>query len=90
MLEFFATVSIAMVAVFIGFRLLWGEMLFLHGFFILLLAPEFYLPLRQLGTHYHSRMAAVAAAEKMVDLLDQPLPPRPERPRELPQPTAIV
>ncbi len=89
-LEFFATVSIAMVAVFIGFRLLWGEMLFLHGFFILLLAPEFYLPLRQLGTHYHSRMAAVAAAEKMVDLLDQPLPPRPEHPRELPQPTAIA
>src|SRR6185295_12299608 len=43
-LEFFATVSIALVAVLIGFRLLHGEMGFQAGFFVLLLAPEFYLP----------------------------------------------
>ena len=64
-LEFFATVSIALVAVFIGFRLLWGEMTFFNGFFVLLLAPEFYLPLRTLGTAYHSRMEAIGASEKI-------------------------
>ncbi|MCB1735802.1 MAG: thiol reductant ABC exporter subunit CydD [Gammaproteobacteria bacterium] len=76
-LEFFATVSIALVAVFIGFRLLAGEMDFLYGFFVLLIAPEFYLPLRNLGTQYHARMEAVGAAEQMIAVLDQALPPRP-------------
>ena len=77
-LEFLATVSIAMVAVFIGFRLLWGELGFQSGFLILLLAPEFYLPLRTLGTHYHARMDAIGAAERMVELLETPPPRRPD------------
>ncbi len=79
-LEFLATVSIAMVAVFIGFRLLWGELGFQSGFLILLLAPEFYLPLRTLGTHYHARMDAIGAAERMVELLETPPPRRPDGP----------
>ncbi|CAG0910607.1 unnamed protein product, partial [Cyprideis torosa] len=58
-LEFFATISIAIIAVLIGFRLFWGELTFLPGFFVLLLAPEFYLPLRNMGTHYHARMEAI-------------------------------
>ena len=69
-LEFLATVSIAIVAVLIGFRLYYGEMDFLLGFFVLLLAPEFYLPLRNMGTHYHARMEAIGAAEQMLDILD--------------------
>ncbi len=73
-LEFFATVSIALVAVLVGFRLMWGEMSFFNGFFVLLLAPEFYLPLRTLGTAYHSRMEAIGASEKVVELLETPLP----------------
>ena len=73
-LEFFATVSIALVAVFIGFRLMWGEMNFFNGFFVLLLAPEFYLPLRTLGTAYHSRMGAIGASEKVHEILNTPLP----------------
>jgi ATP-binding cassette subfamily C protein CydD len=73
-LEFFSTVSIAIIAVLIGFRLFWGELDFLYGFFVLLLAPEFYLPLRNMGTHYHARMDAIGAAEKMIDILDAPLP----------------
>jgi ATP-binding cassette subfamily C protein CydD len=73
-LEFFATVSIALVAILIGFRLYWGDMDFAHGFFVLLLAPEFYLPLRSMGTHYHARMEAIAAAERMVDILETPIP----------------
>jgi len=67
-LEFMATVSIAVLAVVIGFRLLWGSIDFQSGFFVLLLAPEFYLPLRSLGTHFHSRMSALAAGEKMLQL----------------------
>jgi len=75
-LEFFATVSIALVAVLIGFRLLHGEMGFRAGFFVLLLAPEFYLPLRTLGTHYHARMEAIGAAEQIVEILNTPFPAR--------------
>ena len=71
-LEFFASVSIAIIAVLIGFRLLDGEMAFLYGFFVLLLAPEFYLPLRNFGMQNHARMEAVAAAEKLADILQRP------------------
>lgn len=71
-LECMATVSVAVLAVLIGFRLLWGEMDFQTGFFILLLAPEFYLPLRSLGTFFHARMSALAAAENMIRLLHIP------------------
>jgi len=71
-LEFLATVSIAIVAVLIGFRLYYGEMDFLLGFFVLLLAPEFYLPLRNMGTHYHARMEAIGAAEQMIEILEVP------------------
>lgn len=68
-LEFFSTVSIALIAVTIGFRLMWGDMDFRHGFFVLLLAPEFYLPLRRMGVFYHARLQAIGAAEKMIPLL---------------------
>jgi ATP-binding cassette subfamily C protein CydD len=71
-LEFLSTVSIALVAVFIGFRLFWGEMSFLSGFFVLLLTPEFYLPLRNMGTQYHARLQAIGAAERMVEILETP------------------
>lgn len=75
-LEFIASVSIAVVAVFIGFRLLgflqWGPIDLRIGLFVLLLAPEFYQPLRTLGTHYHARMEAIGAAERLVQLLQMP------------------
>ena len=73
-LEFFSTVSIAIVAVLVGFRLYWGEMDLTHGLFVLLLAPEFYLPLRNMGTQYHARMEAIGAAERMVEILNTPVP----------------
>ncbi|MCY0386815.1 thiol reductant ABC exporter subunit CydD [Robbsia sp. Bb-Pol-6] len=73
-LEFFATVSIAVVAVLVGFRLLWGEQVFSHGMFVLLLAPEFYFPLRGLGALRHVRMDALAIAADARALLDIPLP----------------
>ncbi len=71
-LEFFATVSIAVLAVLIGFRLMWGTLGFEQGLFVLLLAPELFLPLRALGTQRHRRMEAAAAAEDLVTLLAVP------------------
>lgn len=76
-LEFFATISIAVTAVLVGFRLLWGEIDFHTGFFVLLLAPEFYAPVRNLGVERHARMEAVAAAERLVAFLDRPASSRP-------------
>ncbi len=78
-LEFFAMVSIAMVAVLIGFRLLWGELPLRAGLFVLLLAPELYLPLRALGALRHTRMDAVAAARRLalLDTLGAQERPRP-------------
>lgn len=73
-LEFFATVGTALVAVIIGFRLLGGHLALTDGLFVLLLAPEFYLPLRTLGLSYHSRMQGVAAAERIAPLLGLSLP----------------
>ena len=69
MLEFLTTVSIALIAVYVGFRLYFGEMHFLPGFFVLLLAPEFFRPLRNMGTQYHARMEAIGSSEAIVALL---------------------
>ena len=69
-LEFLSTVSIALVAVLIGFRLMWGQMHFEQGFFVLLLAPEYYAPLRALGGVYHLRMDAIGAAQRIQPVLD--------------------
>lgn len=74
MLEFFATVGTAVVAVITGFMLLSGRLELVDGLFVLLLAPEFYLPLRTLGLSWHSRMNGTAAAERILPLLLQPLP----------------
>lgn len=73
-LEFFTTLGVAMIAVFIGFRLYYGEVHFLPGFFVLLLAPEFFRPLRAMGTQYHARMEAIAASESIAALLEEPEP----------------
>jgi ATP-binding cassette subfamily C protein CydD len=73
-LEFFATVGTAVVAVVVGFRLLNHGLPLADGLFVLLLAPEFYLPLRTLGLSYHARMEGIAAAERIAPLLALPLP----------------
>jgi len=78
-LEFFASVSIALTAVYLGFSFLgeldfgyWTDPVTLYqALFILLLAPEFYLPLRELGTHYHAKQEAMAAGERLKALLDE-------------------
>lgn len=80
-LEFFTSISIAIMAVYFGFSYL-GQLNFGHygtgislfiGFFCLILAPEFYQPLRDLGTYYHDRSAAIGAADAIVEFLEQDL-----------------
>lgn len=76
-LEFFASISIAVVAVYFGFSYL-GELNFgdynagvtlFAGFFALILAPEFFQPLRDLGTYYHAKAQAIAAADNLEHFL---------------------
>ena len=71
-LELVATLSTALVAVTIGLKLLYFKIEFAQAFFLLLLTPEFYSPLRQLGTHFHAGMAGVAAAERIFGILSLP------------------
>ena len=69
-LEFLASISVAIVAVSIGFRLLDGTLILLTGLFVLLLAPEAYLPLRQVGVQFHAAAEGVAATEDIFAVLD--------------------
>lgn len=77
-LEFFTSISIALMAVYFGFSYL-GQIEFgtynapltlFTGFFCLILAPEFYQPLRDLGAYYHDRAAGIGAANAIVDFLE--------------------
>lgn len=81
-LEFFASISIAIVAVYFGFSYL-GELNFGHygtqvtlfaGFLALILAPEFFQPLRDLGAFYHAKAQAIGAADALETFLSSPQP----------------
>ncbi len=76
-LELLATLSTALVAVEIGLRLLHGVLDFEGALFVLILAPEYYLPLRALGAKFHAGMAGVTAAERIFAVLETPLPEAP-------------
>jgi len=69
-LEFLASISVAIIAVSIGFRLIDGSMLLAVGLFVLLLAPEAYLPLRQVGVQFHAAAEGVAATSDVFEVLD--------------------
>lgn len=80
-LEFFASVAIASIAIYIGFGLLgyieFGnapDLTLFSGLFLLLLAPDFFQPLRTLAQHYHDRAAALGAAEGLRSVLERPGP----------------
>lgn len=75
-LELLATISVALVAVAIGLRLMAGSLDLRTALFVLVLAPEAYLPLRQLGANYHASTEGVAAAEQVFAVLEQPAAPR--------------
>lgn len=69
-LELLATLSTAVIAVEIGFRLLYDKMEFQPALFLLVLAPEFYMPLRALGARFHAGMSGTTAAKRIYEILD--------------------
>jgi ATP-binding cassette subfamily C protein CydD len=69
-LELLASISVAIVAVSIGFRLLNGSLVLAVGLFVLLLAPEAYLPMRQVGVQFHAATEGIAATDDVFDVLD--------------------
>lgn len=97
-LEFFASVAIAVMAIYVGFGLLgyitYGpspELTLFSGLLVLLLAPEFFQPLRTLAQHYHDRAAALGAADGLMALLDErPAPVRRRRAEAPRDPAALV
>lgn len=74
-LELVATISVAMVAVAIGLRLMDGGMTLRAGLFALVLAPEAYLPLRRLGAGYHAGAEGAAAADRALAVIEASPPP---------------
>ena len=74
-LELLATISVALVAVAVGLRLLGGHLSLATALFVLILAPEAYLPLRLLGTNYHASAEGMKAAEDIFEVLERPIPP---------------
>ena len=97
-LEFFASVAIAILAVYFGFSYLehldfgdYGSKVTLFtGLFVLLLAPDFYLPLRELGAHYHAKAQAIGAADAIESFLNQSLLPLPGGEQRLPEAVALT
>ncbi|MET9615369.1 thiol reductant ABC exporter subunit CydD [Kitasatospora indigofera] len=73
-LELLSTLSVALVAVSIGFRLVDGTLDLETGLLILILAPEVYFPIRQVGALYHSSVEGLTAADEIFQVLETPLP----------------
>ncbi|MEV5131702.1 thiol reductant ABC exporter subunit CydD, partial [Streptomyces sp. NPDC053705] len=69
-LELLATLSVALVAVTIGMRLVHGELDLYTGLVVLILAPEAYLPIRQVGAQYHAAAEGLSAAEEIFAVLE--------------------
>jgi ATP-binding cassette subfamily C protein CydD len=78
-LELLASISVALVAVGVGLRLVEGRLGLETALMVLILAPEAYLPLRQVGLHFHASADGVAASEEVFRVLETPLPERGDR-----------
>ncbi|HEX9017663.1 MAG TPA: thiol reductant ABC exporter subunit CydD [Anaerolineaceae bacterium] len=81
-LELLGTIGTAIIAVEVGLRLLYGRMGFESAFFLLLLAPEFYQPLRALGLRFHASMSGAEAARRIFAVLELPAVENPPAPRK--------
>jgi thiol reductant ABC exporter CydD subunit len=87
-LELVSTLSVALVAVAVGLRLLGGHLDLRTALFVLVLAPEAYLPLRALGANFHASAEGISAAEQVFEVLERPGPPGGVR-RDVPDPAAV-
>ena len=72
MLELAATIGVALIAVTVGVRLVDGDVGFETALTVLLLAPELYLPLRNLAAQYHASADGLAVSERLLGLIEQP------------------
>jgi ATP-binding cassette subfamily C protein CydD len=72
-LEFMTSAAIGLIAVTLGIRLLNSGISFQHAFLVLLLTPDFYRPLRELGTHHHASMEGKAAVTRISKILETPI-----------------
>jgi ATP-binding cassette, subfamily C, bacterial CydD len=93
-LELAAALATALVAVEVGLRLLGGHIGYETALLVLLLTPEAYLPLRNLGAQFHASAEGTAAAGRLLDVLDTPLPQhcvsvRPHSAEPAPDPSAL-
>ncbi len=73
-LEFLAAISVALVAVSVGLRLAEGQIAYGVALFVLILAPEAYLPLRLVGQHFHAAAEGLGAADRVFTILETPVP----------------
>ncbi|MDO5727967.1 MAG: ATP-binding cassette domain-containing protein, partial [Bowdeniella nasicola] len=73
-LEFLTTLSVALVAVTVGMRLVYGNVGLLPALIVIMLAPEVFQPLRQVGAHFHASADGLAAADAAFALLETELP----------------
>ncbi len=71
-LDFFTTLSIAVVAVFLGFDLMWGKVTLLPALTILTLAPEYFLPIRNFANDYHATLNGKNAMTAVLEVLNEP------------------
>lgn len=69
-LELIGSLSVALIAVSIGLRLVDGQISLLTGLFVLLLAPEAYLPIRQVGAHFHAASEGLTASRQVIDVIE--------------------
>ena len=90
-LELVATISVALVAVAVGLRLVGGHLSLQTGLMVLILAPEAYLPLRQAGAQFHASADGLAAADQAFTVIEEPAPAdsRPAVPGPIPVPEII-
>lgn len=77
-LEFMTAMSIGVIATTLGVRLLNSGIPFANAFLILLLTPEFYRPLQELGVQHHAAMEGQASAKRIFTILSTPLPAQPQ------------
>ena len=89
-LEFFTMIGVALVAVTLGVRLVEGMVGFQMALFVILLAPEFYVPLRTLGSKYHDSINAMSAFKEITSFLNKEEPERGNVSLELKEAPEIV
>jgi thiol reductant ABC exporter CydD subunit len=88
-LEVLATLSVALVAVGIGLRVVDGTLDLRTALVVLILAPEAYLPLRQVGVHFHASAEGLAASSRVFEILETPVPANGDR-TDVPDPSRVA